>query len=346
MLIKCKKCGYKSSGKTTCCPSCGFNKGEIDNNRRAAIIALVLFIFLCTYLFTRHDSEQPKPMEAPAVQANVRPAVTPQVNQEQPKQEVLYQELKQELEQDKTQNTSLADTQQMMVMRMLEYALDDGGLSHESEIQETKLQIESLPKPAKGNKKAARVFNADGLASSKNYDFNNAVKMFEEANKLDKSDIEIASNLGFSYLKQGDLDLAQHAIIIALSMSPDRASAWADLGAVFGLKGDVSKAVACFSNTYRFSKDRLKTHQFMKKLNETEDVATIKQARTEAINWAEKSYPDISINANPIKETENQQPPVAQKNAAGYWYYCNNPAGYYPHIKTCLNGWQQVPPKP
>jgi tetratricopeptide (TPR) repeat protein len=233
-----------------------------------------------------------------------------------------------------------------MVMRMLEYALDDGGLNHESEIQETKLQIESLPRPAKGNKKAARMFNADGLASSKNYDFNNAVKMFEEANKLDKSDIEIASNLGFSYFKQGNLDLAQQAIITTLIMSPGRATAWANLGEIFGTRGDVNRAVACFSNTYRFSKDRLKTHQFMKKLNETEDVATVKQARTEAINWAEKSYPDISINANPIKETENQQPPVAQKNAAGYWYYCNNPAGYYPYIKTCPNGWQQVPPKP
>ena len=268
------------------------------------------------------------------------------LNQEQPKQEALYQELKQELEQDKTKNISSTDAPQMMVMRMLEYALDDGGLNHESEIQQTKLQIESLPRPAKGNKKAARVFNADGLASSKNYDFNNAVKMFEEANKLDKSDIESVSNLGFAYLKQGNLDLAQQAITTTLTMSPGRAIAWANLGEIFGIRGDVSKAVACFSNTYRFSKDRLKTYQYMKKLNETEDVATVKQARTEAINWAEKSYPDISINANPIKEAENQQPPVAQKNAAGYWYYCNNPAGYYPYIKTCPNGWQQVPPKP
>ena len=293
MLTKCKKCGHKSNGKSTACPSCGFEKREIDNRRVG--IALVLFIFLCIFLFTRPESEQPEPMEAPAAQENVNPAVTSSVNQEQPKQEALYQELKQELEQDKTQNTSLADTPKIMVMRMLEYALDDGGLNHESEIQETKLQIESLPRPAKGNKKAARMFNADGLASSKNYDFNNAVKMFEEANKLDKSDIEIASNLGFSYFKQGNLDLAQQAITTTLIMSPGRATAWANLGEIFGTRGDVNRAVACFSNTYRFSKDRLKTHQFMKKLNETEDVATVKQARTEAINWAEKAYPNLQL---------------------------------------------------
>jgi hypothetical protein len=57
--------------------------------------------------------------------------------------------------------------------------------------------------------------------------------------------------------------------------------------------GDENRAIACFYNAYRFSKDRLKTHQFMKKLNETEDVEHIKQARAKAINWAEKSYLNI-----------------------------------------------------
>jgi len=210
-----------------------------------------------------------------------------------------------ELTRDKADNTLLADTPQMMVMRMLDYALVDGGLSHESEILQTKLQIESSPKPTKGNKKAARAINDKGLASSKDYDFNNAVKMFEEANKLDRSDIEIISNLGFAYLKQGNLDSAQQTIITALTMSPGRATAWASLGEIFGTKGDVNRAAACFFNTYRFSKDRLKTHQFMKKLNETEDVENIKQARAKAISWAEKSYPDISGNTELNAQAEN-----------------------------------------
>ncbi len=84
---------------------------------------------------------------------------------------------------------------------------------------------------------------------------------------MDISDVEIVNNLGFSYLKQGNLDSAQHAITTALTLSPGRAAAWENLGEVFGTKGDESKAVACFSNAYRFSKDRLKMHQHMKKLN-------------------------------------------------------------------------------
>lgn len=41
-----------------------------------------------------------------------------------------------------------------------------------------------------------------------------------------------------------------------------------------------------------------------------------------------------------------QTPPAAQQYPSGYWYYCDNPEGYYPYIKVCSNGWQQVEPIP
>jgi tetratricopeptide (TPR) repeat protein len=329
-LTNCKECKKEVSTEAKICPYCGIDNpgvcdpGVIDHtNRRVGVAVLALLIFLSLYVFTRHEradyrdteiagisenkkadvaklvqeanptpfvSEQPKPMEAPtpSQQSSVQTTPRSDVNQEQPKQETVGP--------DKTKNISSADTPQIMVMRMLEYALNDGGLSHESEIQQTKLQIESLPRPAKGNKKAARAVNAKGLASLKKGDFNNAVKMFEEAYKLDKSDSEIVNNLGFSYLKQGNLGSAQQVITIALTLSPGRSTAWENLGEVFGRKGDQNKALACFSNVYRFSKDRLKTHQYMKKLNETEEAKNLKQARAKAINWAEKSYLNISKN--------------------------------------------------
>jgi hypothetical protein len=28
------------------------------------------------------------------------------------------------------------------------------------------------------------------------------------------------------------------------------------------------------------------------------------------------------------------------------WYYCQNPQGYYPYVKECPGGWQQVSPQP
>lgn len=28
-----------------------------------------------------------------------------------------------------------------------------------------------------------------------------------------------------------------------------------------------------------------------------------------------------------------------------YWYYCENPRGYYPSVERCRSGWLQVPPR-
>jgi hypothetical protein len=42
-----------------------------------------------------------------------------------------------------------------------------------------------------------------------------------------------------------------------------------------------------------------------------------------------------------------QTPPVVQQALpAGYWYYCSNPEGYYPYVKQCPVGWQQVEQTP
>ena len=37
---------------------------------------------------------------------------------------------------------------------------------------------------------------------------------------------------------------------------------------------------------------------------------------------------------------------VQQAGPSNDWYYCQNPAGYYPYVKTCPNGWQRVPSTP
>jgi hypothetical protein len=43
-----------------------------------------------------------------------------------------------------------------------------------------------------------------------------------------------------------------------------------------------------------------------------------------------------------------QQPPVyfqQQQPESNYWYYCQNPQGYYPYIKSCPGGWMKVVPE-
>jgi hypothetical protein len=33
-----------------------------------------------------------------------------------------------------------------------------------------------------------------------------------------------------------------------------------------------------------------------------------------------------------------------QDSGSNYWYYCRNPAGYYPDVQACPSGWLQVVP--
>jgi hypothetical protein len=35
-----------------------------------------------------------------------------------------------------------------------------------------------------------------------------------------------------------------------------------------------------------------------------------------------------------------------QPSAPAYWYYCDNPQGYYPYVQQCPGGWRAVAPTP
>jgi hypothetical protein len=40
-------------------------------------------------------------------------------------------------------------------------------------------------------------------------------------------------------------------------------------------------------------------------------------------------------------------PPVyIEQRSPAYWYYCQNPPGYYPYVGTCADEWLQVAPQP
>lgn len=53
-------------------------------------------------------------------------------------------------------------------------------------------------------------------------------------------------------------------------------------------------------------------------------------------------YPSIiAVPSSPPVYIEQDPLPVQQ-----YWYFCGNPQGYYPYVKQCPAGWQQVMPQP
>jgi hypothetical protein len=40
------------------------------------------------------------------------------------------------------------------------------------------------------------------------------------------------------------------------------------------------------------------------------------------------------------------EPPVYSAPEQAYWYYCQDPQGYYPYVKSCPGGWMKVIPTP
>jgi hypothetical protein len=58
-------------------------------------------------------------------------------------------------------------------------------------------------------------------------------------------------------------------------------------------------------------------------------------------------YPAPYYSAPPA--VVQQQPQVysqPEEQEADYWYYCQDPRGYYPYVKSCPGGWMKVVPQP
>lgn len=65
--------------------------------------------------------------------------------------------------------------------------------------------------------------------------------------------------------------------------------------------------------------------------------------------------PPVVVNPAPATYIERQEvQPAAPApststapgpNPAGYWYYCREPAGYYPTVSQCPSPWERVAPR-
>lgn len=62
--------------------------------------------------------------------------------------------------------------------------------------------------------------------------------------------------------------------------------------------------------------------------------------------YAYPAYPPTVVVQSPPVYVEQGNAQAAPAPAPSYWYYCNNPQGYYPYVKECPTGWQKVMPQP
>ncbi len=58
------------------------------------------------------------------------------------------------------------------------------------------------------------------------------------------------------------------------------------------------------------------------------------------------SPPTVVVPATPPVYIEQGTPLKVQPPASVTWEYCPKPEGYYPHVKECPAGWQDIEPQP
>lgn len=169
---------------------------------------------------------------------------------------------------------------QEYVQQMVSYAMVEGGVSNEEKILEVKRRIEALPYPSSSDRRTARNANEKGLAYLKTGRMTEAIASFQEAYRADQADVEVVNNLGYAYLRVGDVDSAERYLLAALVLSPGRDAAWVNLGQTYAKKGIPRAAMACFANAYRFSGERRTTYKVLQDLSEKDDdIRVIEAAR-------------------------------------------------------------------
>ncbi|MCB1949373.1 hypothetical protein [Nitrosomonas sp.] len=56
--------------------------------------------------------------------------------------------------------------------------------------------------------------------------------------------------------------------------------------------------------------------------------------------------PPVIMQSTPPVYIQQQEQPVPGQSQTNYWYYCQDPDGYYPYVKQCPSGWLRVNPYP
>lgn len=131
-------------------------------------------------------------------------------------------------------------------------------------------ELKTRPKPPRGDRRLARSLNDRGLALWQRQRFAEAAVLFRQAHDADPSDVEIRENLGYALLKSGKVVEAKSAVLSALELAPERASAWGSLGLIQAKQGLHSEAVAYVITAYGYARDRKRALDVYRRLAATD----------------------------------------------------------------------------
>lgn len=148
--------------------------------------------------------------------------------------------------------------------------------NNDSMINQGAQAIKQLPIPRKGDRATARSYNDQGLEAFKREDYINAANYFFQGVNADPADQEVVNNLGYALLESRKFKESAYVLFCALTLNPERASAWFNLGEVLAMQGKQDASVASFLLAYRFSKNPQKAKDLMiQQLNKETDRPVI-----------------------------------------------------------------------
>ena len=153
----------------------------------------------------------------------------------------------------------------------------------EGRLERIAKELRAKPRPPRGERRLARDLNERGLALWRRQRFSEAAVYFRQAHQADASDPEIAENLGYALLRSGQVAEAESAIHAALTLAPDRASAWGTLGMLRAKAGRHSEGVACVLTAYRFTRDQRRTLDVYSRLATTDEDPRVRAVLSEVV---------------------------------------------------------------
>ena len=154
----------------------------------------------------------------------------------------------------------------------------------EVRVQRIAEELKAQPRPPRGDRRVARELNERGLALWQRQRFDEAAVLFRQAQDADSSDAEIAENLGYSLLKSGQVASAETALLAALALAPERASAWGSLGLVYAKQGKHREGVAAVLTAYRHTRDQKRTLDVYSRLAITDDDPKVRAVLADVVS--------------------------------------------------------------
>jgi Flp pilus assembly protein TadD len=151
-------------------------------------------------------------------------------------------------------------------------------------IGEITAKIKAQARPLRGNRHKARDLNEHGLALWQRSRYDEAAAYFREAREADPGDAEIAENLGYALLKSGHVAEAEQPILDALSMAPDRASAWGTLGMIYAKQGKHRAGVALVLTAYTYARDPKRTAGVYSRLAANDEDPRVRAMLAEVVS--------------------------------------------------------------